>query len=501
VTRLWSRLGPASLRLSLCVVALAWCSAEVTARSIEAEIKVTSLSPPRVRVEGRSNTPSAAWSFLDSYAGIGGLAARIENFSLADERGQEIAVRRAGAGRYEAERPATSFAYDLRLDAPAGIQAAAHVSWLADDRGVLLPGDLLPLVAGKARLRLTLPGGWTVSTVERRATAGHFEVEDAGRSAFVCGRALRERRGRAGGVAYVLALSGQWAFGDAEAAESVAEVLKLHAAAAGTWPSGEALVALLPPPRQAGAAQWAAETRGRTVTLVSGQSPSKLAALAQLDGALAHELFHLWVPNSLRLTGDYAWFYEGFTNYQALLVGMRRGQLGFRDYLNALGRAYDAYKAARGPNEPSLAASGESRWSGGPALVYHKGLLVAFLYDLTLGLRSGGRQSLADAYRDLFRRHSGTATPAEANSAVVAALARTAGDRAFVEKYVLGPVTLVLQDELAAFGLRVEPGGVRTHVAVSDSLTREQRDLLKKFGYNEKLEAGPRQPHQSSRGR
>jgi hypothetical protein len=489
------------IRLSLCFASLCCGATWASAQSIEAEINVTSLSPPRVRVEGRRDVASAGWTFLDSYAGVNGLGGRVENFNLKDERGGEVSVKRVAAGRYEATRPATHFSYELRLDPPPALQAAAHVSWLTGEQGVLLPGDLLPLASERVSLRLTLPDGWTVSTIERKGAGGRFEVDDPSRSVFICGRGLRERRGRAGGVAYLLTLSGSWAFGDGDANESVVEILKLHAATAGTQPRGEALIALLPPPGPAGATQWAAETRGQTVTLVSGQPSSKLVALAQLDGALSHELFHLWAPNSLRLTGDYAWFYEGFTNYQALLVGMRRGQLSFRDYLNALGRAYDSYGAARGTSEVPLVASGETRWTGNAALVYHKGLLVAFLSDLTLGLRSGGRQSLTDVYRDLFRRHTGVAAPTEGNDAVIAALRRMAGGGTFVERYILSPGQLVLQDELAAFGLRVETGGVRTHLAVADTLTREQRDLLKKFGYNERVEARPRQPGQRPRGR
>jgi len=489
------------VRLSFGLASLVSCWAVASGRTVEAEIKVTSLSPPRVRVEGRRDAASASWSFLDSYAGSAGLAGRVENFSLRDERGEEVSVRRAGAGRYEGARPATQFGYDLRLDAPQVFQAAAHVSWLAGERGVLLPGDLLPLASERARVKLKLPDGWAVSTTERRGAGGTYEVEDPERSVFVCGTGLRERRGRAGGLGYILALAGEWAFGDKEADESVNEILKLHGATAGSPPSGEALIAVLPPPRPAGATQWAAEARGRTVTLISGQSPSRPAALAQLDGALSHELFHLWVPNSLRLTGDYAWFYEGFTNYQALLVGMRRDHLTFRDYLNALGRAFDSYRAVRGPAETPLVASGGRRWDGNPALVYHKGLLAAFLSDLSLGLRSGGRHSISDVYRDLLRRHAAPSAQAEGNDSVVAALRRLAGGDAFVDKYVLSPNAIVLQEELAAFGLKVEPGGARTHVAVASALTREQRDLLKKFGYNEKSEAESRRHRQGERGR
>ncbi len=79
--------------------------------------------------------------------------------------------------------------------------------------------------------------------------------------------------------------------------------------------------------------------------LLSGQSPSKVAALAGLGVPLTHELFHLWVPNGLKLNGDYDWFYEGFTLYQSMRAGMRLQSLGFQDYLNALSRAFDAYKS------------------------------------------------------------------------------------------------------------------------------------------------------------
>jgi hypothetical protein len=459
---------------------------------VEAEITILSTAPPRARVEGRRATAATVWSFRKVYAGVGGLGERVENFSLKDEREAEVEVRRLGPGEYESARPATRFAYDLKLDPPPGFSGAAHVSWLASERGVLMTGDLLPLNTAGVRLRLTLPDGWTASAAERRGAGGAFEIEESERAVVVCGRGLRERRGRAEGVSFLVATSGEWAFDDGEVAEAVADILKTNVGLVGVRPNREVMVALLPPPRPAAATQWAAETRGGTVTLISGRLPSKLAALAQLNGALSHELFHLWSPNSLNLSGDYAWFYEGFTNYFAVLVGLRRGQLTFRDYLNALGGAYDGYRAARGAAETPLVASAQGRWAGDPALVYHKGMLVAFLYDLSLSLKTSGRMSLPDVYRELHRRHAKSAVPSDGNDAAVSALKAAGGVSEFVDSYIVGSSQITLPSHLTAFGLKVEPGGVRTHVAVSETTTREQRDLLKKFGYNEKLEAESR---------
>jgi len=54
-----------------------------------------------------------------------------------------------------------------------------------------------------------------------------------------------------------------------------------------------------------------------------GKLPSKVASMAQLSVPLTHEFLHFWVPNGLSLEGDYDWFYEGFTVYQAARISVR----------------------------------------------------------------------------------------------------------------------------------------------------------------------------------
>ncbi len=470
---------------------------DASAQALDVKLKVLPGSPSRVRVEGRRSEAASAWSIRNFYGSAAGLAERVENFALADAGGASVTVKKLAPGEFSAASPANVFSYDFKLDPPAFVSDSAHVSWLTSERGLLMLADLLPTPLTNARVELILPDGWSVSTTEPPNAATVFDVADAERAVFAVGRDLRVMKGRAGKMSFTVATAGDWAFDDAEAVDSATEILKLHQETAGGAPRQSPKLLLLPLPQTNAAGNlWSAETRGSTVVLLSGRLPSKLAARAQLDGALTHELFHLWVPNGLALDGEYDWFYEGFTNYAALRAAMRRGQLSFDDYLGALGRAYDSYRSARGARELSLPEASQRRWSGSAALVYHKGMLVALLYDLTLMRQSGGKLSLADVYRELFRRYGQTGTRADGNRAVIETLAATGGMRAFVERYVEGSSEVILSTSIEPFGLKVLPGGARTHVGVSDSLDSTQRELLRNLGYNARQDSESRKLHE-----
>src|SRR5215203_6020068 len=432
-----------ALRLSLILFSLAatllLTPNDTAAQALDVKIKVEPGSPPRVRVEGRRAEAAGAWSIRNFYGSAAGLAERVENFKLFGENGAAVAVKKLAPGEFSATVPASRFAYDFKLDPPAFVSDTSHVSWLTADRGLLMLADLLPVPLKSAKVELSIPAGWQVSTGEARNAAGVFEVADAERAVFAVGRGFKERRGRAGALTFTLVTAGDWAFTEEEAADSAAEILKIHQETAGGSPRQSPTVVLLPLPQTGAAGNlWSAETRGSTVVLVSGRLPSKLAAKAQLDGSLTHELFHLWVPNGLALGGEYSCIYKGFTNYVALRVGMRRGQLTFNDYLNALGRAYDSYRAARGTKEVSLLETSQRRWSGSAALVYHKGMLVAFLYDLTLMRQTGGKSSLEAVYRELYRRYGRGERREDGDRAVSEILGGMSGMRDFVARYVEG---------------------------------------------------------------
>ena len=494
-------------RLSHALFCVAWAAAlcaggEAYGQTLDVRIKVLSASPPRVRVEGKRDGGSTAWSVRNFYGSAAGLAERVEKFELFDEGGAVVNVKKLAPGEFSAGRPASRFSYEMKLEPPAFVSDSSHVSWLTADGGLLMLADLLPLPLANAKVELTLPDGWKVATNEEARAGGAYVVGDAERAVFAVGRDLRERRGRSGGTSFTLATAGEWAFSDGDAADSAEEILKLHQETLGGAALKRALVVLVPLPQNSAAGSlWSAETRGATVVLVSGRLPSKLAARAQLDGALTHELFHLWVPNGLALGGEYGWFYEGFTNYVALRAGMRRGQLTFADYLNTLGRAYDSYRSARGTKEVSLLEASQRRWAGNAALVYHKGLLVAFLYDLTLMRRTNGKSSLDVVYKELYRRYGRGERREDGDRAVAEILGVTGGMRDFVTRYVEGAEEILLPTLLNPLGLEVKPGGARTHVGVADSLEAAQRELLGKLGYNEDRDSQSRKLHERLRAR
>ncbi len=464
----------------------------VRAETLTARVQVISTAPARVRVEGGREKPSRAWSFRNAYANVVGLGERIENLKLFDGGGAEVGVRRLAPGEYEAEAPAARFVYELKLDAPLFEGDAAHVSWLTPERGFLMLGDLLPLAGGGqasgARVSFGLPERWAVASSAKAGAGGVFELADFEPAVFFVGQNLRERRERVGAMEFLFVTAGEWAFSDEEAREVAARILKEHAETFGGVARETVMLALSPFPRAAGADRWSAETRGATVTLLAGRSPSRTAALAQLSFPLAHELFHLWVPNALGLSGSYDWFYEGFTLYQALAAAVRLELLTFQDYLNAVGRAFDAYKSARGREQLSLLKASERRWTLSPALVYNKGMVVAFLYDLTLRQQTKNKRSLPDVYRELFRLARASQSPGDGNAAALAALNGAGDVRELTRRYVEDAGEIDLTSVVTPFGLKAETFGVRTRLRVAEGLSGSQRDLLRKFGYNEKLD-------------
>jgi hypothetical protein len=89
----------------------------------------------------------------------------------------------------------------------------------------------------------------------------------------------------------------------------------------------------------------------------------------------------------------------------------------------------------------------------------------------------------------------------DGNAEVIAALNSQGEMRDFTRHYVESASTIDLESAIAPFGLRVARGGARTHVVVSESLTRNQRDLLRKFGYNGEARAMSKRAREESKKR
>lgn len=440
----------------------------------------------QVLVEG-STRPRANWSFPDVYAGVVGLGTRIIDFQAFDAQGKEVEVRTKAPGQFESVTPASSFKYLVNLAPPARSSDVALVSWLNRDRGVLVPNDLLPtdLVEG-TNIRIEVAPGWNYYASQVSFSGPSFAIVDAGRFVFVVGRSLRLSTKTISGPRLNFISDGDLTFQDSDVMNLFEEILKSHSKLAGPIPCQQTTLTLLPLPVSASAGRWSALTRGCAVTILMSKEPSRVGALSQLGNALTHELFHLWIPNALALTGPYDWFYEGFTVYHAARLAVDLDLLTFADFLTALGRAYDGAVGARELNELSLIDASKRRFTTGAAGVYAKAMLIAFIYDLNVRYQSKNKRSLDNVYRNIFRSLEGGKQSGDANAVVLAALRAEFDAQNFVTRFVTQPVNIDLPNELAPFGLRVEKFGLRTRIVAAEKLTKRQRDLLRELGYNDR---------------
>jgi len=517
-----------------------WCSAAlfcglasaVSARQVKVVIQPPVDSHARAFIEVIGD-PVRIWSFPNSYGGVTELGIRIERLEAFDASGAEVSVRKIAPGQFEAAQVAVKFRYEVNLSPPEQPSDAARVSWLNPARGLLMLADLLPtdrLEEGKAApgerkgapaestiVRILVPNAWAVYSNESQKAAGDvpiergeaqkeltFVVPDVERAVFGLGSQLRVSQMSASGMTLRLVADGEWAFSDSDALKMAADVLKIDREVFGAMPAKQGTLILLPFPKPAATSRWSAETRGSTVTLLMGKLPSKTAALSQLSVPLTHELFHLWVPNALALAGDFDWFYEGFTVYQAARTAVRLGLLTFQEFLNAIGRAYDAYAVAADHDRWSLVDASKRRWTAGASSVYSKSMVVAFLYDLKLRHQSRGKRSLDDAYRKMFQDYH-VADPglnriaagqgSDGNDAAANALASDSGTQVFVRQFIREPVTISLASELAPFGLQVETFGLRTRLGVSEKLSKSQGDLFRELGYNDAARSSTQKKH------
>ncbi len=479
------------------IAVLACLTSIASAQQTKIEILVLPGSTGHVVVEGSGQTASD-WSFRDSYAGVLDLGSRIDGLRLYDVAGTEVPNRKIAPGQYQATRPATKFRYGVNLALPLRAPDTARVSWVNGSRGLLMLRDLLPISStergDRVTVRLSLPQGWAAHSNEAPNVGGEFEIAEADLAVFAVGEHLRISTTSVSGMTLSLVAAGEWAFTDADALELAGEVLKAHRDVFGSVPSRRATLILFPFPQAGAADKWSAETRGPSVTLLLGRVVSKVGALAQLSVPLTHEFLHFWVPNGLTLVGDYDWFYEGFTVYQAAQIAVRLGLLTFPEFLNAISRAYDGYSLSLDRDRWSLVEASKRRFTGGESSVYSKSMVIAFLYDLKLRTLSHNKQSLDDVYRGIFREYradesrGGASRPgqgSDGSAAALKALSAHSGMQDFGSSFISVAAAINLPELLAPFGLRAETFGLRTRISVSVSLTRQQRDLLHDLGYND----------------
>lgn len=122
---------------------------------------------------------------------------------------------------------------------------------------------------------------------------------------------------------------------------------------------------------------------------------------------MAHEMFHSWNAGKLgeiRLEMPY-WFTEGFTDYYARLLLLRARLISEQEYARDVDGSYHEYLGS-----PVLHVTGKrarEQFFEDPnlqRLAYLRGDFLALRWDQMIRQRSGGKESLDTAMRDLLQQ-------------------------------------------------------------------------------------------------
>jgi predicted metalloprotease with PDZ domain len=223
-----------------------------------------------------------------------------------------------------------------------------------------------------------------------------------------------------------------------------------------------------------------------------------------LLGLISHEYFHTWNVKRLKpaefLPYDYTqenytellWFFEGFTSYYDDLFLLRAGLIDAARYVKLVGRAMIGVRQSPGQHVQSVAEASFDAWikyyradentPNSTISYYTKGSLVALRLDLAL--RAGGKATLDDVMRALWREAPGGAVTEElilktgarlGGKAVAAELREWVHERGELD--VLPALARVgVEPENEALGLAIELGlrvseGPITGIQVKSVLT------------------------------
>ncbi len=261
-----------------------------------------------------------------------------------------------------------------------------------------------------------------------------------------------------------------------------AEIIETYRKLFGKPPSEKIQILLARFPQNTAFGRWEAETRGSTVTVLSSDMPFKTTSLQRLHEQMRHEIFHLWIPNDLALTGNYEWFYEGFTVYKALRTGLAINQIRFEDFLATLGEAFDADDFQM--QKTSLLAASKNRWNRANSTIYGRGMVVAFLCDAAILKQSKGRRSIDDVFQRIYRDYRVPNNLADGNTAILKVLSDEAELAPIVENYIKKADKINWETDLESLGIETRKENLSTKLSVKAKLNKRQKDLLNELGYN-----------------
>lgn len=452
------------------------------AQSLTVRINIHAVSHT-ASVSGTFSEPQKNLVFVNDAAGAAGLAERVSGLSLTDADGKDVEYKRLMAGEYLAAIKFSGFAYNFALSAPKSSAAAAHVSWTNDDFALVYLDDILPQIlrgARTANVSLVEPQDWIIYSSSRRKPDGKFDLLDIEKAVFYVlkpgNSTLTIRRN---GLETLV--NGNWKFSYDDASNAVSEIFDEYNRLFISAPSQNPTITIMHFPGDVQPGVWEADTRGSSITILSSDMPFKSQSLQRLHEQLRHEMFHLWLPNGVNLSGRYDWFYEGFALYRSLKAGLALNRIRFDDYLQTLsnGAAIDALETRR----MSLIDASNRRWSGANSYVYARGMLTAFLCDIEMLKASKGKASVDDLLSTLYSRHPLTASRSDGTEAAVSIISERKELIPIVSAYIRGDEPIDVSKYLDGSGITAT-GGRSLRLSVKEKLTGREKVILDKLGYN-----------------
>lgn len=434
---------------------------------------VTQISPQSrtlaVRCEASLPGKQMEIVFRDRYAGLGGLGARISSLEV-----------------FNASDPAAPlvFTYQVNLAAPIEPGGYALASSLGSEAAVLYASDLFPVLQAPddppvslSHISIDPPEGWTIA-------AASGDMVDTDKAVYVLGR-LREHSFAIENMRWRVVTTGDVSVEDAEVHRLAEAIARVQAGMIGGSRSGDHLVAIAPFPLPLTGLRSTGLARGRSIALLVNPGDGQMQTRTHLARHLAHEMFHVYLPNAFVISENFDWFWEGFTRYAALLTLLDAREISLQDYLDALQIEFDAYATNPLRAQISLVSASPEKFSSAAhyEIVYRKGMLAGAIYDLELRRQTRARKRLPDVLKALYRDYALTGR-AIGNREVIAAL-RASGDFArFIGDYIEGVREIDPARDLNVYGIEADRrfSRGRGRLRVSPKLNAAKREIIASLG-------------------
>lgn len=426
--------------------------------------------------------------FVDQFAGVDQLSDRVHALKISTSTNAPLPLELRGNGLtfFTANSGSATIRYEIRLARAFDPAQHALVSSIGPDAAVLMMADLLPRICSEAEpcetpnpttLKLSAPNDWQIATIERQRN-GVYELADNSKAVFFLAR-FRERTANVGNMNLRIAVAGQWNFRDEDIFPLAEAIAREQAAMIASREQGDFLVLLTPFPQPLTGLRSSAVTLGRTVVLLLNPNNDSIQTLKHFRRHLAHEMFHFYLPNALRIRENFDWFWEGFTRYVALMTLARLNLLTLDEYLDAINGEYEAYLFNPQRGQLSLIEASPDKFSSlaSSDLVYRKGMLVAALYDLELRWQSRSKLTLADAIKALYANSDREI----GNREVLGELGKLGDFSRLIRDDIEGTREIDLAERVKPYGLKIEQSPAtrnRARLMAASKLNERQKALL-----------------------